>query len=347
MTVFITGATGFIGSAVLHQLVKSGFSVTALVRPDSPRAHLPKSGVRFVEGDVRDSTSVVKGMAGARYVFHVAADYRLSTLRQSDLVSTNIEGTRVVMDAALRAGVERIVHTSSVATLAKRADGAPADETQLACESETIGAYKRSKLAAERLVLDMIARDGLPAVIVNPAAPIGPRDVKPTPTGRLILEASAGRIPAFVDTGLNLIHVDDVALGHLAALRRGKIGERYLLGGQNVMLSDLLRDIAQIMGHTTRLRRLPWYSVLPVAYVAEAFAHVTGREPLTTLAGVRMAQRRMFFSAEKAARDLGLRPRPYTSALHDAAQWFYEAGYLKRGPRGLECWEFARGGEAR
>jgi dihydroflavonol-4-reductase len=333
-TVFITGATGFIGSAVLHQLVKSGFIVNALVRRNSPRNHLPSHGVRFAEGDVRDRLSVAKAMAGARYVFHVAADYRLSTRKQGNIVSTNVLGTRIVMEEAMRAGVERVVYTSSVATLAMRADGGPANEAVLASEKELVGAYKRSKLAAEQLVLAMIAQQGLPAVIVNPSAPVGPRDVKPTPTGRLILEAAAGRIPAFVDTGLNLVHVDDVALGHLAALRRGAIGERYILGGQNVLLSELLRDIGRILGREGPRLRLPWYSVLPVACAAEALAHVTGREPLTTLAGVRMARRRMFFTSAKAERELGVRACPYIEALHDAAQWFRDAGYLNCEPRG-------------
>ncbi|MBO0734570.1 MAG: NAD-dependent epimerase/dehydratase family protein, partial [Methylocapsa sp.] len=223
--VFITGASGFIGSAVLHQLVASGFDVTALIRRDSPRHHLPGGGVRFVEGDVRDRDSIASAMAGARYVFHAAANYRLWALGQKEIFATNVTGTRIVVEEALRAGVERVVYTSSVATLALCCDGRPADESVPAAEKSAICAYKRSKIAAERLVLAMIADQGLPAVIVNPSAPVGPRDVRPTPTGRLILEAAAGRVPAFVDTGLNLVHVDDVASGHLAALRRGAIGE--------------------------------------------------------------------------------------------------------------------------
>ena len=236
------------------------------------------------------------------------------------------------MEEAMRAGVERVVYTSSVATLALREDAGPADESLLLSERDAIGAYKRSKIAAERLVLAMIADKGLPAVIVNPSAPVGPRDVKPTPTGRLILEAAAGRIPAFVDTGLNLAHVDDVAWGHLAALRRGKIGERYILGGQNVLLSGILRDIAEIMGRQGPRLRLPWYSVLPVACAAEALAHITEREPLTTLAGVRLARRCMFFTPAKAECELGLRARPYIEALYDAVHWFHDAGYLQRAP---------------
>jgi dihydroflavonol-4-reductase len=330
--VFASGVTGFIGSAVLHQLVKSGFAVIALVRPESPRWHLPSAGVRFVEGDVRDRRAVAAAIAGARYAFHIAADYRLSMLGNSGVVSTNVTGTRIVMEEALRAGVERVVYTSSVAALAPRADGAAADESTLAFEDDAIGAYKRSKITAERLVVAMIEHQGLPVVIVNPTAPIGPRDVRPTPTGRLVLEAAAGNVPAYVDTGLNLVHVDDVASGHLAALRVGRIGDRYILGGQNVPLSQMLNDIAYIMDRRGPWLRLPWYSALPVACAAEAVAWFTRREPLATLAGVRLARERMYFTSAKAERELGLRPRPYFEALYDAVRWFHEAGYLTREP---------------
>jgi dihydroflavonol-4-reductase len=329
-TVLITGASGFIGSAVLLRLVKCGFHVRALVRPQSPRGHLPVSGVQFVVGDIRDRDSVAAAMAGARYAFHVAADYRLWARGQKETFSTNVDGTRIFMEAAMRAGVERVVYTSSVATLGLRSDGAPADESVSASEGDAIGAYKRSKIAAERLVAAMAKERGLPVVIVNPSTPIGPRDVRPTPTGRIVVEAAAGRIPAFVDTGLNLTHVDDVALGHLAALERGEIGERYILGGQNVLLSQMLLDIADIMGRRGPWMRLPWYSTLPIACAAEAMACVTGREPLATLAGVRLARRRMFFTSAKAEQELGLRPRPYLDALHDAIRWFHEVDYLEK-----------------
>jgi dihydroflavonol-4-reductase len=331
-TVFITGGSGFVGSAVLQQLVKSGYLVRALVRPGSPRHHLANSGVQFVLGDLRDRRSIATAIAGARYVFHVAADYRLWARGQEETFSSNVVGTRIIMEEALRAGVERVIYTSSVATLGLRPDGAPADESVSACEQSAIGAYKRSKIAAERLVLAMVKEKGLPAVVVNPSTPIGPRDVKPTPTGRIVVEAAAGRMPAFVDTGLNLAHVDDVAFGHLAALRRGRIGERYILGGQNVLLSQMLSDIAEIMGRRPPWLRLPWYSALPIACAAEALACVTGREPLATLAGVRLAKRRMFFTSVKAEQELGMRARPYSEALHDAIRWFHDAGCLKEGP---------------
>ncbi len=331
-TVLITGASGFVGSAILHQLVKAGFTVRALVRAGSPRNHLPGSGVQFVEGDLRDRRSISAAMVGVRYVFHAAACYWLRALGRTQIFSTNVTGTRIVMEEAIRAGVERVVYTSSVATVALRPDGSPADESASVSEKEAIGAYKRSKIAAERLVLAMVEAQGLPAVIVNPSAPIGPRDVRPTPTGRLVLEAAAGRVPAFVDTGLNLLHVDDVALGHLAALNRGRIGERYILGGENVLLSRMLFDIALIMGRRSPWLRMPWYSALPIACMAEAKACFTCREPLATFAGVRMARNRMFFTSAKAERELGLRARPYSEALYDAAQWFYDSGYLRRRP---------------
>jgi dihydroflavonol-4-reductase len=232
------------------------------------------------------------------------------------------------MQEARSAGVERVVYTSSVATLALRADGSPADETVPLSAEEGIGAYKRSKIAAERLVEAMVASDALPAVIVNPSTPIGPRDVRPTPTGRIIVEAARGRMPGFLDTGLNLVHVDDVADGHLAALKRGVIGERYILGGENVLLADMLAEIARLVGRRPPRLRFPHAAVVPVAYAAQAAAWLTGREPFTTLDGIRMAKHRMFFTAAKAERDLGFHPRPYREALADAIRWFRAAGYL-------------------
>jgi dihydroflavonol-4-reductase len=325
--VLVTGASGFIGSAIAHRLVEAGFSVRALVRSTSPRAHLAELGIEFVEGDVRDRKSLDRALAGTRYVFHAAADYRLWARDPGEIFATNVEGTRNVMEAALDAAVERIVHTSSVATIALRPAGV-ADESTPLREQEGIGAYKQSKIAAERLVEKMVAEQGLAAVIVNPSAPIGPRDVRPTPTGRIILEAVKGRIPAFVDTGLNLVHVDDVASGHLAALRQGKIGERYILGGQNVLFSQMLKDIAGIMGRRAPQVRLPWRALVPVAYVAEAAAVVTGREPFITVDGVYMARYRMFFGSGKAERELSYRFRPYIEGIKDAMRWFSAAGYL-------------------
>jgi dihydroflavonol-4-reductase len=326
--ILITGATGLVGSAVARKLVAQGFRVRALVRPSSPRLHLDELGLEFVGGDIRDAESVRRAVAGIRYVFHVAADYRLWARDPSEIFAANVEGTRIVMQEARRAGVERVVYTSTVATLALRADGSPADETVPLAAEDGIGAYKRSKIAAERLVEAMISDGALPAVIVNPSTPIGPGDVKPTPTGRIIVEAARGRVPAFLDTGLNLVHVDDVAEGHIAALKRGVIGERYILGGENVLLADMLAEIASITGRRPPRWLIPRPIAVSVAYAAQATAWITGREPFTTLDGIRMADHRMFFTAAKAERDLGVRPRPYREALEDAIRWFGAAGYL-------------------
>jgi len=326
----LTGATGFVGSAVARALNRAGFPARALVRRGSPRSHLGDLELEFVEGDLRDADSVGRAVEGVRYVFHVAADYRLWARDPREIFTANVDGTRNVMQAALRAGVERVVYTSSVATLGLRPDGTPADEANPLSETQGIGVYKRSKIAAERLVEAMIARDGLPAIIVNPSTPVGPRDVKPTPTGRIIVEAACGRIPGFVDTGLNLVHVDDVADGHLAALERGVVGERYILGGADVSFADMLADIARLVGRQPPRLRIPRAAVMPIAYAAEALARFTGREPFATVDGVRMAKHRMFFTAAKAERDLGYRARPYIAGLQDAVQWFRQNGYLDR-----------------
>lgn len=326
--ILVTGASGFVGSAVARKLVEAGFSVRALVRGTSPRAHLAGLDLDFFEGDLRDRKSVERAIAGMRYAFHVAADYRLWARDPSEIFASNVEGTRNLMEEAMRAGVERVIYTSSVATIALRSDGMAADETSPLREDQGIGAYKRSKIAAERLVEAMVAERGLAAVIVNPSTPIGPGDVRPTPTGRIIIEAAKGRIPAFIDTGLNLVHVDDVASGHLAALRHGKIGERYILGGQDVLFSQMLRDIAGLVGRRAARVRLPWRALIPVAFVAEAVANVTGREPFATLDGVYMAKYRMFFASTKAEQELGYRSRRYTEGIDDAVRWFRDAGYL-------------------
>ena len=327
--VLITGATGFIGSAVARRLVETGFTVRALIRPPSRRSHLADLDLDPCEGDLRDEGSIRSAVRGVRYVFHLAADYRLWARCPDEIFNVNVGGTRAIMREALRAGVERVIYTSSVATLALREDGAAADESRSMPEQHAIGAYKRSKIAAEALVSRMTAEEGLPAVIVNPSAPVGPRDVRPTPTGRIIVEAASGKVPGFVDTGLNLVHVDDVAEGQLAALRRGKIGERYILGGQNVSFASMLGDIAGLVGRRPPRFRVPHWVVLPVAYGSEAIACVTGREPFATVEGIRMSRHRMFFKTTKAEEELGYRSRPYTEGLKDAVCWFREKGYLK------------------
>ncbi len=328
-TVLVTGASGFVGAAVVKCLVQAGYDVRALVRPSSPRLNLAALKLQIIEGDLRVPASIERAMQGVRLLFHVAADYRLWARNPGDIVRTNVEGTRTVMAAAQRAGVERIVYTSSVATLAARADGTPSDETFPLAAKSAVGAYKYSKVVAERLVESMVAEQNLPAVIVNPSTPIGPGDVRPTPTGRIIVEAASGRMPGFVDTGLNLVHVDDVAAGHLAALQKGRVGERYILGGQDVLLGDMLADIARRVGRTPPKLRLPRALIFPIAYGAEAVARFTGREPFVTTTGLKLAKDRMFFTSAKAERELGYRARPYGEAMADAIAWFQQHGYLK------------------
>ena len=327
--VLVTGATGFVGSAIVRALVARGYAVRALVRATSPRNNLSGLDIECVEGDVRDAATVARAVAGVSSVVHAAADYRLWARDRGAIARTNVEGTRAVMRAALSAGVERIVYTSSVATLALRADGQAADETSPLPESAAVGAYKSSKVVAERLVESMVAGDALPAVIVNPSAPIGPRDIRPTPTGRMILAAASGRMPGFVDTGLNFVHVDDVASGHVAALERGTVGQRCILGGENVLLVDMLGEIARLAGHRPPRLKLPRAPLYPLAAAGEILAAFTGREPLLTLDGLRMSGKRMFFSSAKAERELGYRARPYVQGLRDAIDWFRAEGYLR------------------
>ena len=323
----VTGASGFLGAAIAHCARASGYAVRVLIRPTSPRTNI-QAPDEVMLGDMRDRQSVAAALRGVRYLVHAAADYRLWAPAPDDILRNNVEGTRIGMEEALRAGVERIVHTSSVATIAPR-PGAAADETRPLSADAAVGAYKRSKVLAERLVEDMVRRQALPAVIVNPSTPIGPRDVKPTPTGRIIVEAARGRMPAFVDTGLNLAHVDDVASGHLAALDRGRIGERYILGGENVHLGAMLADIARMVGRRPPRLRLPIAAVYPLAWGAEVLARLSAREPFATRDGLKMARSHMFYSDAKARSELGYASRPYREGIADAISWFREAGYLR------------------
>jgi dihydroflavonol-4-reductase len=323
----VTGASGFVGSAIAIAARKAGYRVRVLVRRSSPRTNIQPDD-EVVIGDICDRASLAQALRGVRYLAHAAADYRLWSPSPGEIIRTNLEGTRYLMEEALRAGVERIIYTSSVATL-KLQDNSPADETRPLPAGEAVGPYKKSKVLAERLVEEMVKQHRLPAVIVNPSAPIGPRDVKPTPTGRIIVECACGRMPGFVDTGLNLVHVDDVASGHLAALRRGGIGERYILGGENVLLSRMLADVANMVGRRPPTLRFPIAALYPVAFGAELWARLTGKSPFATLDGLRMARHHMFFSDAKARRDLGYTSRPYRNAIADAIAWFKQAGYVR------------------
>ena len=326
--VLVTGASGFVGAAVARAALGRGFKTRVLMRAHANRANISGLDVEAVEGDMRDAASMAKAMDGARYLFHVAADYRLWARDPSEIERNNLMGARATMQAALKAGVERVVYTSSVAAL-KPGNGEAVDETSRHTPDSAIGAYKRSKLVAEREVERLVAEEGLPAVIVAPSTPIGPRDIKPTPTGRIIVEAATGRMPAFVDTGLNLVHVEDVAEGHLAALDRGKIGENYILGGTDVSLQTMLADIAALTGRQAPRIKLPRAPLFPLAYGAEAIARLTGKEPMLTADALRMSRYHMFFSSAKAEKELGYRARPYRKGLADAIAWFGANGYFR------------------
>lgn len=325
--VLVTGASGFVGAAVARKSLERGFKVKVLMRPSANHANIFALPVEIFYGDMREIASMREALKGVRYLFHVAADYRLWAKNPQDIARNNLEGVRATMRAALEAGVERAVYTSSVAAL-KPLKGEAADETSRHSEQSAIGIYKRSKVLAEREVERMIAEENLPAVIVAPSTPVGPRDIKPTPTGRIIVETAAGRMPAFVDTGLNLVHVDDVAEGHFLALEKGRTGENYILGGEDVSLAQMLADIASLAGRKAPKVRLPRAPLFPLAFAAEAVAHITGKEPFLTADALRMSRHLMYFSSAKAKRELGYAARPYREGLRDAHAWFAANGYF-------------------
>ena len=323
----VTGATGFVGSAVARALLKAGHPVRVLARPGSDRRNLEGLAVEIAEGSLEDPDSLAAAVAGCRYLFHVAADYRLWVPDPAPMFRVNVEGTRELMLAALGAGVERIVYTSSVATLGI-VPGGIADEETASRAADMIGPYKLSKFTAEAMVSELILERNLPAVIVNPSTPVGPGDIKPTPTGRLIVEAARGRMPGYVDTGLNIVHVDDVAVGHLLAAKSGQIGGRYILGGENMSLIEILSEVARLTGRRPPAFKIPHAAIMAIASGAEAMARLTGREPFATVDGVRMSKKKMFFSSARAVDELGYAPRPARQALTDAIAWFKANGYL-------------------
>lgn len=339
--VLITGATGFVGSAVLRAFVAAGYRVRALVRAGSERAELAAGEVEVAPGDLREHDALRAAVAGCEGLIHVAADYRLFVPDPAPMYATNVDGTRALMRAALDAGVRRIVYTSSVAVLGHRADGAPADEGTRATLEDMIGHYKRSKFLAEAAVSQLAASDGLPAVIVNPSAPVGPRDARPTPTGRMVLEAARGRMPAYLDTGLNIVHVDDVGEGHRLAYERGAVGERYVLGGDNLRLAEIFAAIAGLAGRPAPRIRLAPGPLVPLAWLAEAWARVSGTPPRLTRDELAMARHAMVFSSAKAERELGYAHRPAEAAFADAIEWFAASGRLRRSapaaPRGASA----------
>ncbi|WP_174275360.1 hopanoid-associated sugar epimerase [Sphingomonas bacterium] len=326
-TILVTGVTGFVGSGVARAFADAGYHVRGMARAASDRTNLADFPGEIVTGDLDDEASLVSALGGADALAHVAADYRLWAPDPEEIVRNNAAGTRAIMAAALATGVKRIVYTSSVATL-KPDPARPADEDRPATPESAIGAYKRSKTVAERLVEQMIAEQGLPAVIVNPSTPIGPRDVKPTPTGRIIVDAARGRIPAYVDTGLNLAHVDDVARGHVLAFEKGRIGRRYILGGGDVPLGEMLAEIARQIGRRPPRWSLPIAPLFPVALAMEGIARLSGRPPLLTLDTLRMARTHMYFSSARAEAELGYRHRPWQQGIADALAWSRARGLL-------------------
>ena len=323
----LTGATGFVGSAVARALLARGHRVRALARPRGDRRNLEGLDIEIAEGDLSDPASLARAVAGCRFVLHVAADYRIWVPDPAAMLRANVDGTVALLRAAHAAGAERIVHCSSVAALGLTPDGTPADETTQVSEEAIVGTYKKSKYRAEQEVLRLVREEGIPAIIVNPAAPIGPRDIKPTPTGRMIADAAAGRMPAYIDTGLCVVHVDDVAEGHLLALERGRIGERYILGAENLPLRDILTLVARAAGRRPPSIRLPVGLLWPVALACEGLARL-GVEPLVTRDHLRMARKKMYFSHAKAARELGFAPRPAAAAIADAVAWFRAHGMV-------------------
>ena len=292
-----------------------------MVRSGSDRSNLRGLDVEIVEADLTDPASLTAAVAGCGNLFHVAADYRLWVRDPEAMFVVNVEGTRSMLRAAADAGVERIVYTSSVAALGIVPGGAADEETQVSF-ADMVGPYKQSKFFAEDVARAFWRDEGLPVVIVNPSTPIGPCDIKPTPTGKMVKDAAEGRIPAFVDTGLNIVHVDDVAKGHLLAMKHGMPGQRYVLGGEDMTLAEILTLIAGMCGRKPPTVRLPHGAVMPVAYAAEAWSRLFGGEPFTTVDSVRMSRKRMFFSSAKATDALSYSARPAIEALRDALVYF-------------------------
>jgi len=322
MTTLITGATGFVGSAVLRKLLDRGEKVRILKRPSSCLSNLSDLDVELCEGDLTDPESLNQAVQGITALYHIAADYRLWARDPHTIYRVNVDGTRNLLRCARDAGVRRVVYTSSVAVLGLREDGQPANEDTPSSLDDMVGHYKRSKFLAEQVVISF-AKEGLPVVIVNPSTPMGPRDIKPTPTGRMVWEAARGKMPAFVDTGLNVVHVDDVAQGHLLAFDKGRVGERYILGGEDMSLKEILITIAELTGHRPPLACLPRSAIYPVALLAECYAYMISRkEPFVTLDGLRLAKKKMFFSTGKAERELKYKHRPVREALKDAIEGF-------------------------
>ena len=317
----LTGSTGFVGSAVARVLLARGHRLRLLVRPGGDRSNIAGLSAELAEGDLTDPASLARAADGCRYLLHVAADYRLWVPDPTAMMRANVDGTRALLLAAQSRGVERMVYCSSVAALGLVGDGTVADEMTPVHADKIVGVYKQSKYAAEQAVLALVRDHAMPVVIVNPSTPVGPRDVKPTPTGKMIRDAAQGRMPAYVETGLNIVHVDDVAEGHALALERGVIGQRYILGGEDFALGDLFALVARAAGRKPPRIKLPLAPLYPVALACEALARF-GVEPVVTRETLAMARKKMFFSSAKAHAELGYAPRPARQAIEDAVAWF-------------------------
>ena len=324
--VLVTGATGFVGAAVARATLAAGYRVRVTARQGSNRSNASALGTELVYLDLADSGSFRAALSGCRYLFHVAADYRLWVPDEAAMRRVNIDGTLALLREAAQSGVERSVYTSSVAALGLTADSSPATETTPIKPEHHVGAYKQSKYDAEQQVRALAAEQDI--VIVNPSTPVGPGDIKPTPTGQMILDAARGKMPAYVDTGLNIVHVDDVADGHLRALEKGRTGESYILGGEDLMLRDLLGLVAAQSGRKAPTLRLPIAPLMPLAWAMERIAEQTGKTPLMTPDILRMAKKHMFFSSQKARSELGYTARPAQQAVADALVWFRKEGRL-------------------
>jgi dihydroflavonol-4-reductase len=326
--IFLTGGTGFIGAHLARTLVEQGARVRCLVRPGSSRQNLAGLPVELWEGDLRDPAGLREALTGCHRAFHCAADYRLWTRDPRELYASNVGGTDHLLAAAASTGVERVVYTSSVGALGLSRDGTPADETTPVALADMIGHYKRSKFLAERKAKEWAAR-GLPVVIVNPSTPVGDLDIKPTPTGQMIVDFLRRRMPAYVESGLNLVDVRDVAAGHLLAAERGRPGEKYILGHRNLRLKEIFDLLAHLTGLPAPRVRLPHAVPLVFAALATAAARLTGRPPRVSLESVKMSRKLMFFRADKAVRELGLPQSPVDQALTRAVEWFREHGYVR------------------
>jgi dihydroflavonol-4-reductase len=331
MRVFLTGATGFIGYNLLLELLSRGHQVRALARPQSAKL-LAKLPVEVVSGHLLDAAALEKGCRGAEWVFHLAADYRLWTPDPREMYRTNVEGTRLVLTAAHRAGAVRIIHCGSVGTIKVSPKREAADETTPTKLEDLVGHYKRSKFLGEREAASL-AQQGAPVVIVCPSTPIGPYDFKPTPTGQIIVDFLRGKMFAYLESGLNLVHVRDVAEGMVLAAEKGRIGERYILGNRNMSLLEVFRELSALSGVACPRFRIPYPVALSLGHACQALSRLTRRPPLVPLEGVRMARNFMWFSAEKAVRELGLPQTPPEVAIREAAEWFRQRGYVKSVPK--------------